>query len=101
MRQQLHPVEVSEQGYPMVKEPWSGTYNGYGLCCHDQEVPDTCEHNRNPAAYKYLRDKPPKGARRDVYGHRLPLPPPRQTFIARVSGLLVFYKSVFIIKNVG
>ena len=81
-RQPFHPVAVSKQGYPMLKEPWRKTkyYLGFGMCCYDQQVPDTCEHDRNPGAYKHLRIEPKKGATHDVYGYLLPLPPPRTTF---------------------
>jgi hypothetical protein len=77
----FHPVEVSLQGYPMHKEPWKkvGCWRGYGVCCYEQALPTTCEHDRNPRAYKYLTVEPKKGATHDVYGHRLPLPGPRKT----------------------
>ena len=78
----LHPVEVSEQGYPMLKEPWrkSKYGHGFGLCCDMQEQPMKCEHQRNGrAAYAHLRKEPPEGATHDVYGYLLPLPSARKT----------------------
>jgi len=84
MREALHPVEVSELGYPMVKEPWkpkASKFNGYGVCCHDQALPEKCEHQRKQDAYKHLRVKPRGDETHDVYGHQLPLPPPRLTFL--------------------
>ena len=79
----FHPVVVSLQGWPMHKEPWKkiGCWRGYGVCCYEQH--DKCEHDRNPKKYKYLSVEPEKGAKHDVYGQRLPLPPPRKTYDPR------------------
>ena len=70
----LHPVEVSEEGYAMIKEPWRITKfgHGYGICCDDQQFPTKCEHQRDQDAYAYLRVEPEKGSTHDVYGYELP-----------------------------
>ena len=85
----LHPVEVSEEGYAMIKEPWRETEygHGYGICYDDQHFPTKCEHQGRRAAYKHLLIEPPEGATKDVYGHPLPLPAARKTFLAEEIAL--------------